>query len=108
MIDPGSSSSSAVGAVPSTATSTPPSPTGSPGPAPAESVMTLVDHLTELRSRLIRSVLAVVVGSAIGFVAAPALRAFLVAPLPEGRRVLIVLGPGDAFAITLRIAIAVG
>ncbi len=78
-------------------------PTAAPG-----AVMTLVDHLSELRSRLIKSVITVVAGSAIGFLFAPNIRHLLVAPLPEGKQQLIVLGPGDGFAITLRIAIAVG
>ena len=84
---------------------------GSPAPGAAvsgEMVMSLVDHLSELRTRLIRCLLAVVAGSAIGFVLAPNIRQLLVQPLPEGHRTLIVLGPGDGFAITLRIAIAVG
>lgn len=89
-----------------------PSPDGPPGAgtpsAAPEKVMTLVDHLTELRTRLIRSVLAIVAGSAIGFYFAPGIRTLLVAPLPEGHRTLIVLGPGDAFGITLRIAVTVG
>ena len=79
--------------------------------APAESsgaVMTLVDHLTELRSRLVKCIVAVAVGSAIGFVVAPTIRRWLVQPLPADHQQLIVLGPGDAFAITLRIAVAVG
>ncbi len=84
-----------------------------PGPEPAAAgpaggVMTLVDHLTELRSRLVRCIVAVVVGSAVGFVIAPTIRHWLVQPLPPDHQQLIVLGPGDAFAITLRIAIAVG
>ena len=84
-------------------------PTPDPGtPAPAPAVMTLVDHLSELRSRLIRSILAIVGGSAIGFILAPNIRHVLVSPLPPGKQQLIVLGPGDGFAITLRIAIAVG
>jgi len=96
-----------------------PSPSGPPasgapspeGAAPAESpgaVMTLVDHLTELRSRLLRCIIAVTVGSAIGFIVAPTIRHWLVQPLPPDHQQLIVLGPGDAFAITLRISIAVG
>jgi len=85
-----------------------PSP-GGPGAAPAPgAVMTLVDHLSELRSRLIKSVATIVGGSVIGFLFAPNIRHLLVAPLPAGKQQLIVLGPGDGFAITLRIAIAVG
>jgi len=79
-----------------------------PSTAPPGAVMTLVDHLSELRTRLIKCVLMVVAGSAVGFVFAPNIRRLLVSPLPEGHQTLIVLGPGDGFAITLRIAIAVG
>ena len=86
----------------------PAGPSGSPGPAEPSSVMTLVDHLTELRSRIVRSILAIVAGSAVGFYFAPQLRAILVMPLPAEHRVLQVLGPGDAFGVTLRIAVIVG
>lgn len=83
---------------------------GSSGAAPAEpdQAMTLVDHLSELRTRIVRAILAVVAGSAIGFYLAPTIRAILVVPLPIEHRVLQVLGPGDAFAVTLRIAVAFG
>ncbi|HLO35455.1 MAG TPA: twin-arginine translocase subunit TatC [Candidatus Deferrimicrobium sp.] len=86
-----------------------PSPT-SPGQPTAEpeKVMTLVDHLTELRTRIVRSILAVVPGSAIGFAVAPVVKQFLVAPLPASALPLQVLGPGDAFGIQLRIAVVVG
>src|SRR4051794_720930 len=85
-----------------------PSP-GGPGAAPAPgAVMTLVDHLSELRSRLIKSVATIVGGSVIGFLCAPNIRHPRVAPPPAGTRLLIVLGPGDGFTIPLRIAIGVG
>ena len=71
-------------------------------------VMTLVDHLTELRTRIVRSILAVIAGSVIGFVIAPTIRQVLVAPLPASALPLQVLGPGDAFGIQLRIAVVVG
>jgi sec-independent protein translocase protein TatC len=81
-----------------------------PGPPAAEpeTVMTLVDHLTELRTRIVRAILAVIVGSVIGFLIAPAIRQFLVAPLPASALPLQVLGPGDAFGIQLRISVVVG
>ncbi|MEA2518969.1 MAG: sec-independent protein translocase protein TatC [Chloroflexota bacterium] len=84
-----------------------PVPTGG-APAAPEHAMTLVDHLSELRTRLVRAILAVVVGSAIGFWLAPTIRRILAAPLPAEHRVLQVLGPGDAFAVTLRIAVVFG
>jgi sec-independent protein translocase protein TatC len=80
------------------------------GPAPEvvedRSVMSLVDHLTELRSRLVKSILAVLAGSAVGLYIAPQVRRILIEPLPVDQ--VQTLGPGDAFAITLRIAIVVG
>src|SRR5690349_16311345 len=86
-----------------------PSPTPS-GPAPAEpgAVMTLVDHLSELRTRIVRAILAIVAGTVIGFLVADRIKEILVAPLPASALPLQVLGPGDAFSIQLRIAIVVG
>jgi len=86
----------------------PQSPPPSPVAAEPERVMTLVDHLTELRSRIVRSILAIIAGTAIGFIQAPAIRTFLVTALPPEHRVLQVLAPGDAFSITLRIAVISG
>ncbi|MGP1675040.1 MAG: twin-arginine translocase subunit TatC [Candidatus Limnocylindrales bacterium] len=83
--------------------STPPT---SPATAPDGTVMSLVDHLGELRDRLFRAILAVVAGSVVGFYFARDIRNFLLIPLPNG--VAQVLGPGDAFAIQLRISIVVG
>lgn len=84
-------------------------PEAAPPPAATstdDSVMSLVDHLDELRTRLFRIILAVVAGGVIGFMIAPAIRNQLIAPLPTGT--VQVLGPGDAFMIQLRIAIVVG
>ena len=44
-----------------------PEPTPPPATAPDGSVMSLVDHLGELRDRLFRVILAVVAGSVVGF-----------------------------------------
>jgi sec-independent protein translocase protein TatC len=68
--------------------------------------MSLVDHLGELRSRLFRSILAIVAGSVVGFYFSVPIRDLLLVPLPTGQ--VQVLGPGDAFMITLRIAIVTG
>ena len=83
-------------------------PDAAPPPvtAPDDSVMSLVDHLGELRTRLFRAILAVVAGSAIGFYFAPQVRNLLIEPLPTN--FVQVLGPGDAFMIQLRIAIVIG
>jgi sec-independent protein translocase protein TatC len=55
---------------------------------------------------LLRSILAIVAGSVVGFILAARIRNFLLDPLPGG--VAQLLGPGDAFAIQLRISIVVG
>ena len=81
-------------AAPAAATRTAAPPARPPTPA---TVMTLVDHLAELRTRSVRSILAVAVGSAIGFYfATPIIRDSWSQPLPAashapGPR------PGDAF-----------
>src|SRR5216117_1761269 len=84
-----------------------------PGPTPPgvtaptdQSVMSLMDHLGELRTRLFRSILAVVVGSTVGFYFATPIRNFLLEPLPK--HTVQVLGIGDAFIIQMKIAIVVG
>ena len=86
----------------------PPAPP--PVTAPAvddEMVMSLVDHLSELRRRIGISLLAVAIGSVIGFYFAPQLITILKAPLNLGKP-LVYTGLGDAFFINLKIAIVVG
>jgi sec-independent protein translocase protein TatC len=87
-------------------------PPAGPGPGAAtpdgEKVMSLVDHLGELRTRLVRSIVAVAVGSAVGFILAAPIRNVLMSPLPDGEEHLQVLDPGGAFAIVLRISVVTG
>ena len=85
-----------------------PGVTGLPeSPPPAdETVMSLVDHLGELRTRIFRSIIAVAVASTIGFYFATPIREFLQRPL--GGIPLQVLGVGDAFFIQVKIALVVG
>lgn len=82
----------------------PPSP-----PAGAEDVkvMTLVEHLSELRRRIFISILAVVLGSVAGFLFAPQIIHILREPLPT-KDPLVALGLGDAFFINMKVALAVG
>jgi sec-independent protein translocase protein TatC len=84
-----------------------PSPSPSPGTTSpdGEKVMSLVDHLGELRGRLFKSILAVAVGSVVGGLNSGAIIAVLAKP--AGGQ-LLNLGPGDAFAITLRVSIVTG
>ena len=86
----------------------PPSPAPGAGAPEAEKVMSLVDHLGELRTRLVRSILAVAMGSAVGFYFMRDIQRILISPLPDAAERLQILDPGGAFAITLRISLVVG
>ncbi|MGH9183734.1 MAG: twin-arginine translocase subunit TatC [Acidimicrobiales bacterium] len=75
--------------------------------------MTLVEHLTELRSRVIKAVIGIAVGGVAGFLVYESVLDLLIQPycdiLPEGRDcVLIVTDPLDAFAIRLKVSAYVG
>lgn len=83
-----------------------PEPTPPSAAAPDGSVMSLVDHLGELRDRLFRVILAIVAGGAVGFFFAERIRNVLLDLIPDGTAQT--LGPGDGFAITLRIALITG
>ncbi len=83
-----------------------PEPAPPPATAPDGSVMSLVDHLGELRTRLFRVILAVVIGGAIGFLLATDVRNYLLDLLPD--KTAQTLGPGDGFAIQLRISLIIG
>jgi sec-independent protein translocase protein TatC len=86
----------------------PPQP-GTPAPAATPAgdgkVMSLVDHLSELRNRLFKCLIAVGIGSVVGLVLSSRIIAALAAP--AGGK-LLNLGPGDAFAITLRVSLVTG
>jgi sec-independent protein translocase protein TatC len=77
---------------------------GTPDPAPGE--MSLVGHLTELRNRLVKSILAIALGSVVGAFFWTQIRDVLIRALPTQQ--VQVLGPGDAFMIFLRISIITG
>src|SRR6476660_9790202 len=69
--------------------------------------MALVDHLAELRRRIIRALLAVALGGAVGFWFGDDVVSFLKAPLPI-QQPLVFTAIGDPFAIRLRIALVAG
>ena len=75
--------------------------------ADGEKVMTLVDHLTELRNRLVVTIVAIAIGSAVGFLLASRIISILKAPLATDKP-LVFTGLGDAFFINLKISIVFG
>jgi sec-independent protein translocase protein TatC len=82
-------------------------PDTAPSPAEGEAVMSLVDHLGELRSRIFRIVLAVAIGAIVGFLIGDPVIAILKAPIPSGSP-LYFTGIGDPFFIKMKIAVVVG
>ena len=77
-----------------------------PEPEPEGAVMSLVEHLSELRIRIVKVVLAIAAGSVVGLYFNREIRDFLLLPLPT--HTVQVLNPGDAFSITVRIALITG
>ncbi len=88
-------------------------PEGSSTPTPPVtapkdgSVMSLVDHLGELRTRLFRSILAVAVGAVLGFAVSDQAITILRSAIPTDQP-LFFTGLGDAFVIKVKIAIVIG
>ena len=70
-----------------------------------ERVMTLVEHLSELRRRIFIALLAVAIGTVLGFFVAPQIITILKAPVPQP---LFFTSPGAAFFLQVKIALMVG
>lgn len=106
-------SAGAVERLPATVRPSTPEPVAPlPPAAPAEdpSVMSLVDHLAELRKRLFVSVLAIVIGAAVGFYFAPQIITILADPLPVrdfGTKVQFLTVSGGFF-LFMKISFVVG
>lgn len=78
-----------------------------------EEPLTLVDHLTELRSRLIKSLIAIAVGAVVAFIFREPIMHFLTWPLPQtadqlGHGRLVVTGLAEGFTVFLKLSIAGG
>ena len=74
--------------------------------------MTLVEHLAELRTRLVRSVLAIAVGAVLGFVVSNRVLDFLVDPYCKAKKGddcrLLAIDPLEGFSTRVKIALFVG
>jgi sec-independent protein translocase protein TatC len=85
------------------------SPEGQPPHDPNR--MSILEHLEELRSRLIRSAVAIAVGFCVGWYFSPQIYNFIAAPalteLPEGTR-LAYTGISDPFLLYAKIALITG
>ncbi|ETK37969.1 twin-arginine translocase subunit TatC [Microbispora sp. ATCC PTA-5024] len=90
----------------------------SPEPSFDDGRMTLMEHLRELRNRIVKMLLAVVVGTGIGFAFFGPIWTFMTAPfcrLPEAYKItngqsctLVVHGVLDGFMINLKVAVIFG
>jgi len=77
-----------------------------------DSRMTLIEHLTELRDRIIKVVIAVVLGMVVSFLLYPQIFDFLLAPYKEiaaqgntvGDGRLLILDPLEGFGVRMRLA----
>jgi sec-independent protein translocase protein TatC len=77
-----------------------------PADAPPDpSVMTLVEHLSELRRRVAICIIAIVIGGAVGFWKAEDVIAFVIQPV-SGR--LILLAYGSGFLLWFKVALIAG
>ena len=97
--------------------STPATPPGSAPGSPEDGRMTLMEHIRELRNRLIKAILAVVVGTAVGFAFFDPIWNFLKQPycrLPQAHQInkdqctLVVNGVFDSFFVNLKVAVIFG
>jgi len=73
--------------------------------AQPEMVMTIVEHLTELRHRIFLSITAVAAGSVVGWFAAPRVIEILKAPVVGP---LVFTAPGAAFFLQVKLALMIG
>ena len=69
---------------------------------------TLVEHLDELRQRLIASLLALVATTTVAFVFHAHLVRWLEGPLPPERRHLLTLAPAEPFLTSFKISVMAG
>jgi sec-independent protein translocase protein TatC len=78
--------------------------------------MPLLEHLRELRTRLFRALIALAVGTVVGYVVFPEVLGLLIAPYcqtadvlrPDGSCALIALRPLEPFSVRIRTSVVIG
>jgi sec-independent protein translocase protein TatC len=88
-------------------TSTTPLTPGPVTPADEDVTMSLLEHLEELRRRIIVVAVAILLAAIVGFYLAAPIITLLRSPLPEGAE-LIQTGVGEAFGVQIQVALMVG
>ncbi len=87
-------------------------PEGEPAPdGPDHARMPIIEHLRELRTRLIRALIALVVGFAVAYLLSEPIFAALTWPIREvshGKVLLIGTGVGEAFFTKIKVALFAG
>jgi sec-independent protein translocase protein TatC len=86
------------------------------GEEPASGEMSLIEHLTELRSRLFRAVAALAVGTVVGYIVFPYFLDLLMAPYctaletirPEDTCTLVALRPLEPFSVRIKTSLVIG
>lgn len=86
------------------------------GEEPEGGTMTLVEHLEELRGRMLKGLIAVAVGSILGFIFWERILGFLLMPLPAAANrlpgaqagQLVAHDIGEPFMVALKLGLAVG
>jgi sec-independent protein translocase protein TatC len=84
--------------------------------APVQVEMSLLDHLNELRTRLVKVAVAAVLGTILGYALFPQMLDVLIEPYcsvilsdnPDGECNLIILKPLEAFSVRIKVAMLAG
>jgi sec-independent protein translocase protein TatC len=82
--------------------------TSEASPSDDAATMSLIEHLEELRSRIIVVAITIVLAGIVGFFLSEPIIAILRAALPEGKQTLIQISVGESLAVRLRVALYVG
>src|SRR5919199_6298144 len=69
---------------------------------------TLVEHLGELRARIVISLLAILVGLAVAYAFRSDIIHWLTQPLPEGKRKLVTFSPAEPFITSFMLSLYAG